>query len=123
MMKKPWWVALFQVVAETWLAFTLKIWAPSRYHRICSGDTLRSCVGFPGEARGPVGVPPVLPRRPPAVLPHRVGGVAGLATAAGPLATADPGGLVALAARVRSTVECRELGAASVDVLEDVDLA
>ena len=43
MMKKPWWVALFQVVASTWFALTVKKLLPSRYQRrICSGETLRS---------------------------------------------------------------------------------
>src|SRR5262249_10351513 len=48
---------------------------------------------------------------------------AGLAPAAGALAAADPGELVARAAGRDSTVEGTELGAESVDVLHDVDLA
>src|SRR6266508_4809235 len=41
-MKKPWWVALFHVVTSTWLLVTVKKLVPSRYQRICSGETLRS---------------------------------------------------------------------------------
>src|SRR5947209_3314385 len=57
----PWWVALFQVAASTWAAVTVKIWAPSRYQRSASGETLRSYstayvwkpVWQPGQARSP----------------------------------------------------------------------
>jgi hypothetical protein len=41
-MNMPWCVALFHVVASTWLEFRLKYCEPSRYQRICSGETLRS---------------------------------------------------------------------------------
>src|SRR6185369_4572165 len=78
MMKNPWWVALFQVVAETWLAFTEKNWLPSRYHRICSGDTLRSCsiayvwypVWQPEQARSPLPMPVVSLHSPPGFVPQ-----------------------------------------------------
>src|SRR3954470_1966021 len=79
MMKNPWWVALFQVVASTWLAFTVKKFAPSRYQRICSGETLLSSsiayvwkpVWQPPQARSPLPMPVVSLHGPPdAVLPQ-----------------------------------------------------
>src|SRR3954447_24682742 len=79
MTKNPWCVALFQVVASTWLAFTVKKFAPSRYQRICSGETLRSSsiayvwkpVWQPEQARPPLPMPVVSLHGPPdAVLPQ-----------------------------------------------------
>src|SRR6185369_15945899 len=60
--------------------------------------------------------------RDAAVVLDRVLVEAGLAAAAGPLAAAEAGGLVTRAARAGSAVQGGELGAASVDVLHDVQL-
>src|SRR3954469_6594449 len=77
-MKKPWCVALFQVVASTWLALIVKKLLPSRYHRSCSGDTLRSCstawvgkpVGQPPQAGSPLPMPVVSLHGPPGETPQ-----------------------------------------------------
>src|SRR5215475_11939416 len=77
-MKNPWCVALFQVVASTWLALTVKKLLPSRYQRICSGDTLRSYsiayvwnpVWQPGQARWPLPMPVVSLHGPPGDTPQ-----------------------------------------------------
>src|SRR4030095_13866639 len=76
--KKPWWVALFQVVAETWVALTVKKLVPSRYQRICSGETLRSYsiryvgkpVWQPEQARSPLPMPVVSLHSPPGLVPQ-----------------------------------------------------
>src|SRR6185436_20651321 len=83
----------------------------------------RDLVRVDGEEVGAVEVPADLLGRDAAVVFHPVRVEPGLAAGAGPFAAADAGGLVALAARIRSTVERGELGAATVDVLQDVDLA
>jgi hypothetical protein len=78
MMKKPWWCALFQVVASTWLALTVKKLLPSRYQRICSGDTLRSYsmayvwkpVWQPPHARSTAADAGRLVARPPGFVPQ-----------------------------------------------------
>src|SRR5690348_5005920 len=77
-MKNPWWVALFQVVASTWLALTVKKLLPSRYQRICSGLVLRSSsiayvwkpVWHPPQARSPLPRPVYSLQGPPGATPQ-----------------------------------------------------
>src|SRR3989440_9634462 len=78
MTKNPWCRALFQVVASTWLEYTVKKLTPSRYQRICSGETLLSysiryvwkAVWHPEHARCPLLMPLYSLHGPPGAVPQ-----------------------------------------------------
>ena len=98
MMKKPWSVALAQVVGSTWLAFTREVGAA-------------------------VDEPADLVWHHALVQFHPVGVEAGLAPGADAFPAADTSRLVARPTRADTAVQRGEQRAASVDVLHDVDLA
>src|SRR2546429_9103073 len=76
--KTPWWGAWFQVVASTWVEFSVKKLVPSRYQRRVSGETLRSYstayrwkpVWQPPHARSPLPRPVNSLHGPPGATPQ-----------------------------------------------------